>query len=603
MRRHAAAAFGTVLGLAMLLLLAAPPADAHAYLSTSNPADGASLTSAPAQLELGFSEAVMLGATSLELVDSRGVHLHPTALRIVSSSDSGNTEEPVTLFATLPKLAPSAYRLSWATLSRDDLHRTSGVIVFGVGQPVTAAGQHEPRPPQDEVGLRWLLFTGLALGAGGVLAARLLIRRDDAPAAARLAYRIAAIGAAASALVAGVLLLKQAAGAGVGTVLTGRYGEGWLSREGGLVLLAVLAAIRSRQPRAGRGWFALLGAISIGASCAGSAMVGHSASGGASYLIADTAHLGAAAAWSGCPLVLLLAARRGRRGTLRAALLGFARPATLCVGIVVVSGIYLVSGVVGSVDAGIATFYGRVLLIKMGLFAIIALLGWTNYRLLRRPVVLAERRTVLAEVVASVLVLGLAGVLTSSQPAREPQYLRAAPATLSAEDTSAADLQQTLSIQPNLPGRNVVVLGVFDTRRPAPGAIVSVQVVITDSAGVPAAPITAQALPDRTWSAPVQLTASGRSTVAVTVLRAGLPPVHSVFEWTVRPNPQSRSAVILSNTPIRSPLQKLAIVALCLAATAGLIGWRRRPERFSSSAQPTPVAVAVAPQLTRAGAG
>ena len=50
-------------------------------------------------------------------------------------SDSEDTEEPVEVVATLPTLQRSSYRVSWETLSSDDLHRTSGVLVFGVGRP------------------------------------------------------------------------------------------------------------------------------------------------------------------------------------------------------------------------------------------------------------------------------------------------------------------------------------------------------------------------------------------------------------------------------------------------------------------------------------
>ena len=575
----------SMIGLATLLLLAAAPADAHAYLSTSNPGDGAVLGASPQELQLGFSESVVLGATSLQLVDDHGVRYQLTNLRIVSSSGDGDPEEPVTLFATLPRLPHSAYRLSWSTLSRDDMHRTSGVVVFGVGQAVVAAGSHEPRPPQDEVALRWVLFTGFALALGGLLAARLISRRAQDLVAAAGCYRFTVIAASSTAGAAAALLVIQAGAAGIGTVLIGRYGEGWLTREIGLAMLATIAAARWRRPGAVPTLFRLVAISSILAVAAGSALVGHSRTGGVSYLVADALHLLATAAWVGCPAVLLVIARR-RPATLRAALLGFARPATGCVAAIVVTGLYLSSGVVGSVDAAIATFYGRALLIKIALFAVVAGLGLLNFQLLRRQPVVPVRRTVLAEVVAAVLVLGLAAVLTSSQPAREPEFRQVATTATTEQDGLAADLQQTLSIKPNRPGRNVVLVRIFDTRRPAPGEITQVLVQITDASGAISPPASAESLPDRTWSLPIVLETSGRSTVLITVVRAGTEPVRSNFSWTVQAAPQAHRAVLLSQQPIRSPLQKLAISTMCLAAAAGLIAWRRRGANPSTSKPP-----------------
>ena len=78
------------------------------------------------------------------------------------------------MVAALPTLHRSSYRVSWETLSSDDLHRTSGVLVFGVGQAVTAGGLDEPAPPPLEAALRWLVLVGLSGALGGALALHLL---------------------------------------------------------------------------------------------------------------------------------------------------------------------------------------------------------------------------------------------------------------------------------------------------------------------------------------------------------------------------------------------------------------------------------------------
>ncbi len=576
-RRRASILAGLGTLSALVILAAAPPAGAHAYLASSNPADGASLTIAPAQLRLGFSESIVPGATSLDLRDSRGTRYPISGVRIESSSPDGDTEEPVTLFATLPKLPQSAYRLSWATLSSDDLHRTSGVIVFGIGEAVTAAGTREPWPAQDELMLRWLMFCGIALAFGGLLAVRLLARLGGQH---RTGYRLAGASALSAAVAAAVLLIVQGHSVGVGTVLRGHYGDGWLTRETGLLVFASACLVSSGRPGIGRRSLSVLYPAAIAAIAIGSALVGHSALRGPSYVLADALHLASTAAWVGCPIVLLLCSRRTSAPQARPALTAFARPAAALVGLTVVSGIYLASSVVVSVDAAIATRYGRVLLVKICLFAIVALLGLVNFSSLRRRPAARIRRTVGAEAVVAVLVLGLAATLTSSEPAREPGFLRTSPVSSTSADHTAADLEETLSVRPNRPGQNLVVLGIFDRRRPAPGQISQVVVQVFNARGQIVAPVVAEALPDHTWSASVELPGAGPVSVRVSVDRAGLTAVDSDFIWAIQPPASAARPRLVSQAPIRSSLQLTAILLLAtlllLAAAATIRSARRR---------------------------
>jgi copper transport protein len=586
--------------VAALVLFPAQSASAHAYLDHSNPADGSVLAGAPHQIALSFSEAVVLGATSLDLVDSNGVHHRPTNLRMVTAGPHAGTEEPVQLVADLPALSQNAYRLSWFTLSRDDLHRTNGVLVFGIRQQVSAAGTTEPLPREPEVALRWLLFLGFALAAGGLLAARLVrpgplhprVDRIDGPSAGssqlRRCRQISIAGSTLGAIVALVLLGEQlfASGAAVGEVMSGRYGVGWICRELGFMTLG-LAVLLSRP--SGRRFAGRLKASSVVtgviAISGGSALTGHNGAGGTTRIAADAAHLTAAAVWSGTLIVFMVlggAQVIGQKGLaeLRLPLLAFARPAILCIATMVATGIYLVSGVAGSVDAVVGTFYGRVLLIKVGLFLVIALLGIANHRRLRSVTRTAIGRSLVAEALIAVLVLGLAAVLTSSQPAREPEFVRSVGAASAVTaNVSAVDLQQTLSIRPNQPGRNVVVLEIFDTRRPAPGPIVGVLVQVRESDGRTVGPVAAQSLPDGRWTAPIELAQSGRSAVQVTVRRAGLAEVTSRFDWQVRSAPVSTRPTVISTAPIRRPLQRLGLALMILVIGCAAVATYRSLRR------------------------
>ena len=578
----------TVVGAA--LAGPAPTAQAHAFLAASNPADGQVLTAAPTQLRLDFSESVVLGATRIDVVDGVGRHIAPTGLQLVRHGEAGDIEKPVEVIANLPSLAHSSYRVSWETLSSDDLHSTSGVLIFGVGQTVTASGLDEPSPSPLEAGLRWLILLGLSGALGGALAIRLLDRQGGSADSrtADLARKLSVRGALTGAAAAVILLVSQIATSGVGVMalLWSSYGARWGLREAGLLLL-VLSATRAQTLVAGADRFLL----SVGAvlACVGTAMLGHSGAGSApnvTRVIASAAHLGAATTWAGCMVVLalVLAPRLSgtpRRDFARAVLRAFGPPAAVCVAVIVVTGVYLSSKVIGSVDAALLTVYGRTLLAKVTLAGAAGSLALFNtLRLHRHGVRATPRRTVMAEAVAILGVLALAGVLTSAQPAMEPELVAAPPSAASTFVVGAVhDLQEELSISPNRPGPSVVLVGVFDTRRPALAPVREVLVSLLDSSGRREAR-GAERLSNGKWSLATQLAGPGPIRVEVLVRRGGLPDATRSFSWTIGGPQVHTRAPVVSTAPIGSLLEAAATVLLCLILPAltlwVLLPWLRR---------------------------
>lgn len=569
-----------VLTAAAALLVASPSrAQAHAFLTHSSPADGSVLSTAPRTLRLAFSESVVLEATRIDITDGSGRHVTPAALRLErAGAGEADTEQPSQLVADLPALARGAYRVSWQTLSSDDLHTTSGLLVFGVDAPVQASPFVEPRPRAEEVALRWLLFGCLAAALGGLGTATLYRRRTDDETGARRCDRVAVVGAGAGSLTAVALLLNQLAvsDTAMGALFSGSYRVRWSVREAGFVLL--LAAALSTPGRASRARAAAgraRGLLAVGGAAAagvGSALLGHSGSGsrlGPTHWLADAVHLAAAATWSGLLLLAVLVvvpqARRGGAATARAVLRGFAVPAAACVGIVVVTGLYLASGLVVSVDAAVLTGYGRTLLLKVALFGLAGLLALVNVRALHgrgHPSVPA--RTVIAEGVLAVTVLGLAAALTSGQPAREPRFLaQPKPATVPIADGVVADLQESLALRPNRPGDNHALIDVLDTRRPAPAPITKVLVEVAGRT------VTAQRVSDGRWSAAVTLDRAGSTPVRVRVQRPGLAEAVHTYDWTVGAAASSRAAATVSDAPIAGVLKAVAT----LLAVAVLTGW------------------------------
>ncbi len=251
------------------------------------------------------------------------------------------------------------------------------------------------------------------------------------------------------------------------------------------------------------------------------------------------------------------------------------------VSVMVVTGVYLASDVVGSVDAALLTTYGRTLLVKLAVVALVGGLGLVNHRRLRNQHrSRLPARTVVAEALAAVLVLGLAALLTSGQPAREPQFVASPqPATVPVLDAAVGDLQQALTIGPNRPGRNVVTVKVFDTRRPAPAPIRRVLVSVIGLDGRQTGPVSAERLADGRWSVAAELTAPGRTGVDVTVQRAGLPDATHLYRWVVGGRQSVTRPATVSTAPIGARLRTLALllaIALALGWAVALIRSRRR---------------------------
>ncbi|MGZ4719761.1 copper resistance CopC family protein, partial [Oryzihumus sp.] len=223
------------------LVLPSGAAQAHAFLTSSNPGDGQVLPAAPRQLSLEFSEHVELASTRIELSRGSEAPVALTGLRLVTSGEGDSaagaedTEEPVQVAAALPPLERGTYRISWETLSSDDLHRTSGLIVFGVGRRVVAAGSSASTVVPEEVLLRAALLACLAVSLGGLLALRVLGRSLAGPAAAgagTVVDRTARAGTLATPFLAVGLVVSQvlASGSGPGALLLSAYGVRWSVR-------------------------------------------------------------------------------------------------------------------------------------------------------------------------------------------------------------------------------------------------------------------------------------------------------------------------------------------------------------------------------------
>lgn len=276
-------------------------------------------------------------------------------------------------------------------------------VLASLAAPVTAHAQAHSSPG----GVQWLLaFTGVAHGLtqgaavflAGLAAFAVLVwlpesrfREGGTRSLARAGWVLFAL-----LLVAGTVDLAlyavRASGEEFGLALFGealfetRTGWLWFARSGlGLVAASLVArAARSSVPRSGAYWWSAVAAG--GGMLATLSLQSHAAAeGGMLPLLSNWLHVAAGSVWMGgllgFPLLLLGPLRKPapeRAELLRRVVRRFSRIATAAVMVIVVTGVHAVALNVPDAATLVGTPYGRALVMKLGLFALLIAAGGIN---------------------------------------------------------------------------------------------------------------------------------------------------------------------------------------------------------------------------------
>jgi copper transport protein len=418
-----------VLAGAVVALLFPAQALAHATLLKTSPEFGQRLASSPQTITLRFDQYVKALPGSVQLFSAR----HPATVERVWT-------DGLTLEASLPRLRPGPYTVRWHALSSDG-HVVSGVLTFGVRAPAPALLEAfgASGPTRGEHVVRWLYFVSLALVVGG-LGFRLLVlrRRQLSPRAEKRFYATVGIGVVAAIDVGIAAFLMRAEDAlqlPFGRLLYGdleplaksRFGDAFVAMTLGFALVAALVFLAWLTDRTVFLWpaFGLAVAFSSGLS-----LSGHSAAdAGSSWKseLADWAHLSAASLWLGGLIQLGLVVWPLMPGLRREAFLAFSRLATVCVGVLLLAGIYLAILRLPRLADLWTTGYGHVLLVKIGLVSLA--LAWGGlHKLVAVPAVARGgegavprlRGSLLGESMVGMAVLLAAAVLVDAKPPVQP---------------------------------------------------------------------------------------------------------------------------------------------------------------------------------------
>ncbi|AQA16409.1 hypothetical protein BV401_22680 [Streptomyces malaysiensis subsp. malaysiensis] len=382
---------GTLLAaLLCALSVGASSASAHAALTSTDPADGSVVKTAPREVTLNFSEGVLLSGDSVRVLDPKGKRVDTGKTAHVGGKSS---TAAAGLHSGLPD---GTYTVAWKAVSEDS-HPVSGAFTFSIGAPSKTTAKVSTGGESDStVGTlygigRYAAYGGFAALMGGCVFAGLC--RSSRP------VRKIAVGGWVTVFTATLLLLllrgPYTDGEGIGGVLDlGRLGDVLSTKPGAALLSRLLllgaAAIflavlfgsytrrsgdaevdaRRRQDLAfGLGFGGTVMAVGLAATWA---MAEHASVGLQRQLAmpVDVIHLIAVGVWMGGLASLAVTLWAGEPIE-RAAVRRFSRLAFGSVVALVVTGLYQSWRQVGSWGALTDTEYGRWLLVKVGLVAVL----------------------------------------------------------------------------------------------------------------------------------------------------------------------------------------------------------------------------------------
>jgi copper transport protein len=462
--------------LGLLALAAAPAASAHSVLIATEPARDAVVEQSPDQVLLRFDEPVETALGSIRVFDGSGQRVDAEEILRPSPEEVAVRIED--------ELDRGTYTVAWRAISADS-DPINGAFVFHVGAPGPqpsgiAAEVLEGAPAAVSVaftGGRFFEFALMLLAAGGLAAIALTLGSCRRDVRARL-YGLVAVLAGLLAVMALLGIVFQGAAAGgfglgeafswnvFSSVVDTRYGQVELIRAALAAALALTALALIRETGRPERTLLVVALVLVAGILVTPSFGGHASTGGPVAMVADVAHIQAAATWTGglAFVVLALLLSRSERWT----------PAARCVPrfstmAVVSVAVLLIAGAVNGylqvrTWSGLwETEYGLLLLAKIALVLPLLALGAYNNRYsvprLRAQIAsVAERRRFLraagTELVIMVAIVAVTAVLVNAPPARTEVVMHG-PESVTVE---LGDVEAHVEVDPAMPGENEIHL-------------------------------------------------------------------------------------------------------------------------------------------------
>jgi copper transport protein len=455
-------------------------ARAHSVLIDTDPSDGATLQTSPEAVTLRFTEEPEPTLARVVLVDQTGRVIPGTRVIAVP-------EDPRSILIMTGELPEGAYTLIWRMVSRIDGHATAGLLTFGVGVPPLRAPPGQARtvaePPFSplEVGGRWSFLVGLFLLVGSITTGT--PRSRSVPRVVRQTMAVGLIVAIAG-LAALAAAQRSVARVPLADLLNTATGRSVLWRGIGMVVAAIgVVAYTAASHRT-------LGLLGVGSGAGGAILAeaasGHAGGGTSAWveIAAQWCHMAAAGVWIGGLAALLLRVRSAQDDEKAQLVRRFSRMAGVALLVVVATGTIRAVGELDRPNDLFDTWYGRVLVGKIGALVGLVALGAVNrYRNVPRVPQRIDglQRVSRAELALAAGVLVASSVLSGIAPPSTPAPVRAASAdlpSLELESAGSGDpIRAHLSISPGEAGVNRFDARItrYDTERPVRAAAVTLR--------------------------------------------------------------------------------------------------------------------------------
>ena len=413
--------------ISMLALLSSfpngiPKAYAHAFTIRSDPSPSQSLPTPPTKVDVYFSEPIDLRYSAIKVLDAGG--------KQVDNNDERNIGgDPASLGVTLPSsgLKDGVYTVSTKVLSATDGHVVDNAFVFGIGQTAIPSGQHLNAQFGSQSQLyipnaiaRFPAYVGQVLVVGAAFASIWIwkpfskvrwLNDTIAPLRKRIDRSLIILMVIGSAILVvsdfGIIYVQASdLGTGINEAIGTKFGSVWVMRTiESFILLAVSLGIYLKR--------VLKSAFSISPSkeevasllviglaiLATTTLIGHGATSGQLLSIAiDFIHNLAASLWIGGIIYLAFIVaptiksadtleENVKASTLSIIIPRFSTIPVTILGVIVVTGPFLLYFIENNLDVTLASLYGKWLIIKLSLAAIMIAIGGYNQRIIQRDAV------------------------------------------------------------------------------------------------------------------------------------------------------------------------------------------------------------------------
>ena len=469
-----------IIAVVVLACLAGPvtAALAHAELTNSSPASGATVAQSPQTILLAFGETPDPKLSLVRILDSSG-HVVPGV-----SGVQPVPGKPLDLQVALASpLGKGVYTVNWRSVSAVDGHVANGAFAFGVGTAPSAGSVrtvdllHTSRwtTALSSVG-RWLLYVGLAIFVGAA-STSLLALRGRVPSGGNLWLRVAAVVAVVG-LCAMVWAERMLVGAQSLLPLF-QTTEGLYLVALGVALLLCIVAVVFVDLWPARWSLGLLGALAAGAVLV-HVLAGH-ADAPSSWRLLNVAvqwiHMTCVGVWIGGLAWLLLGIRGTGKAERADAVAAFSRVATVTLIVVLATGLARGFVEVRTLSNLVHTSYGVTLVVKVAMVLGLVLLGalnhyrWTPLLRTKDGAARAFRLNSGGELAVAAAVLAATAILSGLAPAATATA-GGTSASASGVTVTGADFGTTirvhLTVSPGVVGRNSysVMVDGYDSGQP-----------------------------------------------------------------------------------------------------------------------------------------